>query len=133
MACRGAQVVATSLPQILAPQSPILLLGRETRARLPTRAITSPRLLEHLVEERSTPAASRTGTKTVGQLPGTHWVVETDEVEHFPARHVKTNADFVVQVHGPVPAPPATVASRSATRQAVSNSSRSNDSVTMWG
>jgi hypothetical protein len=56
-------------------------------------------LFEQLDQERPTPAASGACAKALTQLAGPDRSFQPDEVHHFPFRHVKAEAEFVVQFH----------------------------------
>ncbi len=51
-------------------------------------------------QERSAPTTARSSTKTVGDLTGSSWSLDADEIDDLPLGDVKTETKFIVKFHG---------------------------------
>lgn len=67
-------------------------------------------LFQQTLQERTAPAASGSGSVALGKLAGQFGLFDANELNDFPLRDVKAEADFIVVIHD--------VMSAVATRQA---------------
>jgi hypothetical protein len=92
--CRTGRGRTSTIPHVFSTHSGIFFVGRQFQLGVSVRYC----LLEHLFQERPTPATPGPRPKTVAQLPNPLGFFDPDEIQDLALCDVKTEAYLAIRI-----------------------------------